>query len=91
MTAIAMLMKEIESLPQECVEELLHFTIFLKKRKNIRQAATSTEPKTRDYEYSAELEAQDPFFNRATQAELARRAREMDAGINCAYHELVED
>jgi len=37
MTTTAMLMKEIESLPQECIEELLDFTIFLKKRKNIEQ------------------------------------------------------
>ena len=32
--------------------------------------------------FDAELYAKDPFFNRATQAELARRAREMDAGTN---------
>jgi hypothetical protein len=35
MTATAMLMKEIETLPQDCVEEVLDFTIFLKKRKCI--------------------------------------------------------
>jgi DNA-damage-inducible protein J len=40
--------------------------------------------------YSAELEAEDPFFNRATQAELARRIRNLDNGVNCAYHDLIE-
>jgi hypothetical protein len=49
------------------------------------------EPEQEDDTYSAELEAQDPFFNRATQAELVRRAKEMDAGINCAVHEIIED
>ena len=49
MTATAMLMKEIESLPQECVEELLDFAIFLKKRKNIWRAAETEE------EYYAEI------------------------------------
>ena len=35
------------------------------------------------FEYCPELEAEDPFFNRATQAELQRRAADMDAGRNC--------
>lgn len=48
------------------------------------------ETADRYYEYSPELEAQDPFFDRATQAELVRRARNMDAGINCIEHEIIE-
>ena len=84
MTTTAMLMKEIESLPQECVEEVFDFTIFLKRRKQIGRTAD------RYYEYSPELEAHDPFFDRATQAELVRRARNMDAGINCVEHEIIE-
>lgn len=47
-----------------------------------------TEPV--DDEYSEELEAQDPYFNHEMQAELARRARNVDAGINCEEHELIE-
>ena len=43
MTATAILMKEIESLPQECVEEVLDFTIFLKRRKHIGQVAETEE------------------------------------------------
>jgi len=43
------------------------------------------------FEYSAEMEAADPFFDRATQAELHRRAADMDAGRNCRVRELVED
>jgi len=49
MTAAAILMKEIESLPQEYVEEVLDFTIFLKRRKHIGQAAETEE------EYYAEI------------------------------------
>ena len=37
MSATAMLMKEIETLPLEYVEEVLNFTLFLKKRKNIEK------------------------------------------------------
>ena len=44
-----------------------------------------------DDTYSAELEAQDSFFDRATQAELVSRAKDMDAGINCAFHELIDE
>jgi len=44
-----------------------------------------------DDTYSAELEAQDSFFDRATQAELVRRAKDMDTGINCAFHELIDE
>jgi len=41
--------------------------------------------------FCPELEAQDPkFFNRRTQAELYRRARNMENGINCREHELLE-
>jgi addiction module RelB/DinJ family antitoxin len=43
-----------------------------------------------DGDYDPGLEARDPFFNRATQKELARRAKLMDAGLNCAVHELIE-
>jgi hypothetical protein len=32
--------------------------------------------------YSPELEAQGPFFNRATQAELVRRLKDLEAGRN---------
>ena len=32
--------------------------------------------------FDAELYARDPYFDRATQAELARRARDMDASRN---------
>jgi hypothetical protein len=35
MTATAMLMREVETLPQECVEEVLDFTIFLKRRRGV--------------------------------------------------------
>ena len=80
-----MLMKEIESLPQECVEEVFDFTVFLKRRKQIGQAA-----ETNDDDYSAEWEAEDPFFNRETQLELLRRAKNMKAGINCSEHEIIE-
>ena len=37
MTTTAMLIKEIETLPLEFVEEVLDFTLFLKKRRNIEQ------------------------------------------------------
>jgi len=33
MTATAMLMKEIEALPEECVAEALDFVLFLRTRK----------------------------------------------------------
>jgi len=35
MTATAMLMKEIEALPEESVAEVLDFALFLRMRKNI--------------------------------------------------------
>ena len=38
--------------------------------------------------YSPELEAQDPFFNRAMQAELHRRIKNVEAG-NMVYHCLL--
>ena len=37
MTTTAMLIKEIETLPQEYIEEVLDFAIFLKKRKGTAQ------------------------------------------------------
>jgi addiction module RelB/DinJ family antitoxin len=40
--------------------------------------------------YSAELEAEDPFFFFFTQTELARRIKNLDNGVHCAYHELIE-
>jgi hypothetical protein len=40
--------------------------------------------------YSAEWEAEDPYYTKERQVELIRRAREMDAGINCSEHELIE-
>jgi len=41
--------------------------------------------------FCPELEAQDPqFFNRRTQAELYRRARDMENRVNCREHELIE-
>jgi hypothetical protein len=90
MTTTAMLMKEIESLPQECIEELLDFTIFLKKRKNIGQKISFAEPKTKDYAYIAEWETEDPYFDRETQLELARRAGDMDAGRNIVRKTMEE-
>ena len=90
MMTTAMLMKEIESLPQECLEEVFDFTIFLKKRRNIGQVVSFAERQISDDDYSAEWEAEDPFFNRATQLELLRRARNMKAGINCSEHEIIE-
>jgi hypothetical protein len=41
MTATAMLMREVETLPQECVEEVLDFTIFLKRRRGVESAKAS--------------------------------------------------
>lgn len=32
----------------------------------------------------------DPFYSEANMARLARAARDMDAGRNCAEHDLVE-
>ena len=32
----------------------------------------------------------DPFYSRANMAELAKRAADMDAGVNCAEHELID-
>jgi hypothetical protein len=49
------------------------------------------EPEPPWFEYSAEMEAGDPFFDRATQAELHRRAADMDTGRNCRVRELIED
>ena len=43
-----------------------------------------------DFDFDAELYARDPVFDRATQKELVRRARDMEAGINCAFHDLIE-
>ena len=43
-----------------------------------------------DAGFDAELYARDPVFNRATQAELVRRAKDMDAGINCAFRDIIE-
>jgi len=37
MTTATMLMKEIETLPEECTAEALDFIVFLKNRKNINQ------------------------------------------------------
>ena len=31
----------------------------------------------------------DPFYSRSNMDELARRAADMDAGVNCAEHELI--
>ena len=39
MTIAAMLMKEIETLPEEFAAEVLDYTIFLKKRKNLEKSA----------------------------------------------------
>jgi len=39
MTATAMLMKEIETLPEESVTEALDFIIFLKKRRKEKSAS----------------------------------------------------
>jgi len=42
-----------------------------------------------DFQYSAALETDDPFFNRATQAEIARRIRDDDAdGYLINFEEL---
>jgi hypothetical protein len=39
MTSTAILIKEIETLPEESVAEVLDFTIFLKRRKNLERQA----------------------------------------------------
>jgi antitoxin component of RelBE/YafQ-DinJ toxin-antitoxin module len=44
------------------------------------------KPDPPDFEYSPELEAQDPFFNRATQAELARRLDDLESGRNILHN-----
>ena len=49
-----------------------------------------TDEAPEDFTYSAELEAQDPFFNRATQAELARRIKDIDAGRNIVHKTMEE-
>jgi DNA-damage-inducible protein J len=43
-------------------------------------------PEPPGFEYSQELEAQDPFFNRANQAELWRRIDDMEAGRNILHN-----
>jgi len=37
------------------------------------------EPEPTEFEYSAELEAQDPYFNKKMQAELCRRIADIEA------------
>ncbi|MDR1840322.1 MAG: type II toxin-antitoxin system RelB/DinJ family antitoxin [Holophagales bacterium] len=37
------------------------------------------KPEPLEFEYSAELEAEDPYFNRKTQAELCRRIADIEA------------
>ena len=49
------------------------------------------KPGFEGFEHSAELEAEDPFFNRATQAELQRRAADMDAGRNCGIRDTKRE
>jgi len=44
---------------------------------------------TNSDDYSPELEAQDPYFDRATQLELRRRIADMDAGRG-EQHNLIE-
>ena len=51
---------------------------------------TQHETKLREYAYSAEWEAEDPYFDRETQLELARRARDMDAGRNIVRKTMEE-
>jgi hypothetical protein len=41
MTATAMLMREVVTLPQECVEEVLDYTIFLIRRRGVEPARES--------------------------------------------------
>ena len=65
------------------INDLLKQAIHQKKK------TLDGEPEPADFEYSPELEAQDPFFNRATQAELHRRIKNFEAG-KCHFHELIE-
>jgi len=53
------------------------FVSYSVKRGKIPFEVDETAPP--GFEYSAELEAQDPFFNRATQAEILRRIRDVEA------------
>jgi hypothetical protein len=59
-----------------------------KQRQCASQFGESDEPP--GFVYSAKLEAQDVYFDRRTQAELVRRAMNVDAGVNCSEHELIE-
>jgi antitoxin component of RelBE/YafQ-DinJ toxin-antitoxin module len=43
-----------------------------------------------DPDFCKDTYKQDPYFNKEEQAELRRRAKNMDAGINCSVHELIE-
>jgi antitoxin component of RelBE/YafQ-DinJ toxin-antitoxin module len=65
------------------INDLLKQAIHQKKK------TLDGEPEPVDFEYSPELEAQDPFFNRATQAELHRRIKNFEAG-KCQFQELIE-
>ena len=65
------------------INDLLRQAIHQKKK------TFDGEPEPVEFEYSPELEAQDPFFNRATQAELYRRLKNLEAG-KCQFHELIE-
>ena len=52
------------------------FVSYSVKQGRIPFEINGSEPE--GFEYSAELEAQDPFFNRATQAEIVRRIRDVE-------------
>ena len=47
------------------------------------------ETKTNDFEFSPELEAQDPYFNRKMQEVLHRQLKNFEAG-NYHDHDLIE-
>ena len=51
---------------------------------------TPRETNPEYYTYSAEWEAEAPYFDRETQAELARRAIDMDAGRNIVRKKMEE-
>ena len=62
----------------------------MKGEVTMAQSSSAAVYDIEDFTFDEELFARDPYFDRATQAELVRRARNMDAGINCSEHELIE-
>jgi hypothetical protein len=71
-------------------KNLLEIEAGLEGKAYVYDAVLAEQWAKEDPDFCKETYKQDPYFNKEEQAELRRRAKDMDAGINCSVHELIE-